>query len=46
MFLDAEDFHDQRHYVRIMGYDKPLDLQTKGARIKKPKLKKNSLNDV
>ncbi|XP_014209091.1 transmembrane protein 70 homolog, mitochondrial [Copidosoma floridanum] len=26
-FLDATHFTDQSHYVKIMGYDKPLDYQ-------------------
>ncbi|XP_058801371.1 transmembrane protein 70 homolog, mitochondrial [Phymastichus coffea] len=36
MFLDAEDFSEQKHYIRIMGYDKPLDLQG-GTMKPKPK---------
>jgi len=33
MFMDAKDFTDQSHYIRIMGYDKPLDLQVENNEI-------------
>lgn len=26
VFIDAKYFTDQEHYIKIMGYDKPLDL--------------------
>lgn len=27
LFVDAAQFTDPEHYVRMMGYDKPLDLK-------------------
>ena len=27
VFLDSKNFTDQRHFVRIMGYDKPMDFK-------------------
>lgn len=27
LFVDASQFSDPEHYVRMMGYDKPLDLK-------------------
>ena len=26
-YLDSQSFTDQQHYVRIMGYDKPMDFK-------------------
>lgn len=27
LFVDAAQFTDPEHYVKMMGYDKPLDLK-------------------
>lgn len=27
LFVDVSQFTDPEHYVRMMGYDKPLDLK-------------------
>lgn len=27
LFLDQNFFHDSSHYIRIMGYDKPVDFK-------------------
>lgn len=27
LFLEQEFFHDPIHYIRIMGYDKPIDFK-------------------
>lgn len=27
LFLEQKFFHDSSHYIRIMGYDKPVDLK-------------------
>lgn len=27
LFLEQNFFHDSSHYIRIMGYDKPMDFK-------------------
>lgn len=27
LFLEQKFFHDSSHYIRIMGYDKPVDFK-------------------
>lgn len=27
LFLEQKFFHDPNHYIRIMGYDKPVDFK-------------------
>lgn len=31
LFVDASQFPDPEHYVKMMGYDKPLDLKMSAA---------------
>lgn len=41
MFVDAKQFTDTDHYIKMMGYDKPLDLKLQidedGSRSKEKK---------
>lgn len=37
LFFEQKFFHDSNHYIRIMGYDKPVDFKINN---------KNSLNQT
>ncbi|XP_072752625.1 transmembrane protein 70 homolog, mitochondrial [Anoplolepis gracilipes] len=34
LFLEQKFFHDSNHYIRIMGYDKPIDFKLSSKKIK------------